>query len=265
MRKLLHEAQELPQILLDLDPKFGGPVQHDDFPSVTLGWLRTAAVLQYQAVVTLLAHPTCASEAELLLRPLLESFAHTVWIDEGVAGGGNRTARCCAVCLEFGIAQYRLGSLPGMRGLAAHEREELATGIRERVEQLRQLHAAEGCTCRGRRYSAAKTTIDTLSSMDARYDALCQQWDWSSSGLHVFEPNRMYRRLPDGNALIGAPIRPGWRATMLTLVINVLSELGSRTLRVQGVAPEAQARLTYWSAEFLERPPLRNALRGEFE
>lgn len=263
--KQLVAANELPQLILDIDPTVPGPILPNEFPARTLGWLRSAAILEYKAVITLLANAECGGEAEHIMRPLIDTFCHVVWIQEGVDGGGSRSVRCRALCLDLGVARYRLRGLAGERGLSAAERARYTADLEDQVQEFRRLHDAEGCRCKGRTYRSATTTLHALARADPRYEALVQQRRWSSSALHVFEPGRMARGLGDGRTLIGGPVRAGWRATMLLAAVDILAEVGVRLFHALGMARPDQDRLIHWKANFVELPPLRNALRGEFD
>jgi len=263
---LLVSANELPKLLLDLDPTYPGPVRSDDFPAVTLGWLRSAAVLQFQGVLAVLMHPQCAGEAEILLRPLLDALGHVIFIHEGIPDGTHRTPGTRALCLEFGIARQRDTEI-AERFLAIDDEDRVAlvSDARARLEQVRVRHQDTGCTCLGRSFSAVRETLRHLGLTDRSYAMLHDQWIWSSGAAHSYFPSRLYRAGPDGFTVVGSEVRPGFRAMVLKHAIDVLADLGERILHVNGTREDQRNRLTYWVANFVETPPLRNALRGEFE
>ncbi len=264
--KLLATANELPRLLLDLDPTYPGPTQPDDFPAVTLGWLRTAAVLQFQALLAVLAHPQCAGEAEILLRPMLDALGQVIFIDAGIPNAAEQNAATRALCLELGIEkQRRLEVRDRFLVMDEQERDFYVQQADRRLAQIQALHTGTGCTCPGRRYSAAVQTLREIGEDDRSYGMLHDQWIWSSGAAHSYFPSRLYRPGPEGFTIVGGEVRAGFRAMILKHAIDIVVDLGSRILTVNGVAETEKRRLIHWAAQYVETPPLRNALRGEFD
>lgn len=264
--KLLVTANELPRLFLDLDPTYPGPTQADDFPAITLGWLRTGAVLQFQAVLAVLAHPQCAGEAEILLRPMLDALGHVIFIHEGVPDAADKSAATRALCLELGVEKQRkVEVLDRFLVMDEEERDFYIQKADRRVAEIQGLHARAGCTCPGRGFSAAVQTLRQVGKGDRAYGMLHDQWVWSSGAAHSFFPSRLYRPGPEGFTFVGGEVRAGFRAMLLKDAIDIMVDMGSRILIVNGVDEAKRRRLIYWAAQYVENPPLRNALRGEFD
>jgi hypothetical protein len=65
--------------------------------------------------------------------------------------------------------------------------------------------------------------------------------------------------------IVGGEVRAGFRACLLNSAVGVMVDIGACILAINGVAGAERRRLTYWLAQYVETPPLRNALRGEFD
>jgi hypothetical protein len=264
---LLNRANELPQLISDLDPTFPGPVALDEYPATTLGWLRSSASLTFQATLAVLAIPFCAGEAEILARTLIEGFAHAAYIYDGSGDESSkqRTARCRAICLELGIAKQRMKEITSRLMMpTGADRSLLQEGVSETLARIETLHAAEGCTCRGRGFQVQRTLSD-LAAFGPAGAIIHDEWFMYSGAAHSFMPSRIYSQTAEGQTLVGGPIRFGARAMLLKLAVDILHLLGICVLVTNDAPRSALDRLRFWVAEYTEIPPLRNALRGEFD
>jgi hypothetical protein len=102
---LVAEADRLPLLLRGLaaDGK-AERMEGDDLPEATLRRLEAWAVHEYRGSLLLLGRADAAFAAEVLLRGLLEFYAHVAWIQEGLPADASRSRRTRAACLELGIA-----------------------------------------------------------------------------------------------------------------------------------------------------------------
>lgn len=265
IRRLIQQANGLPELLLKLDPTYPGPIEHDDHPAVTLGALRTAALLQYGAILTLTAQPDVAGEAEILLRSLIEALAHVAWIHEGVGGRirDERDAGARAICFDLGIAHRRAYDAQGFLVDEPGDRRTLIAMANEALDDARKRHAATGCQCRG--YRLQTQHVLRALALDNGSRQIHDAWIMGSGAAHNFMPTRLYRGNPDGTTQVGAPIKHGMRAYLLAITVTVFRQTGQRILLAHGVAQTEVDRLRHWEANYFETPPLRNALRGEFD
>lgn len=187
-------------------------------PLTILLALEPWAATQYRAGIALLHDPRTASAADVLVRGLLELFAHVFWVHEA----GTREAReCRAVCFAQGIvrtvraflkqnATRNPGAEPRLRELEILERE---------IQRQRERRK---CPCKARKYGDVGPTLRAASQrpdLTWTFDT----WAWTSTVAHQLLPV-----LSDPNQGLAAPLSASFteRGVLLSHFLHVFVNFG---------------------------------------
>jgi len=258
---LLDAAEELPTLLEELAAD-GLPamVDGDDFPESTLRRLNAWAVLEYRAALLLLRHADVAHAAEVLLRGLLEFYAHVAWIHEDLPGD-QRTPKTRATCLELGIAVEANDTLTKkLTGWGApHPRVDAAAA--QRLTDITAVHSAEGCGCKGHAYRDVRPTLKHLDAGGIKWPY--GLWVISSAAAHQLLPGRVEVDLGDGTSDFLSVATYAWRADLLGYVVRAYGLAGVRMLDM--VNTQHVDRLHLWIERFLADPRLVDASAEKFD
>lgn len=145
--------------------------------------LQPWAATQYRAGVVLLRDPRTASAADVLVRGLLELFAHVFWIHEERT---RATRECRAVCFALGIVRTVRGFLKqnAPRNPGAESRLTELEAIEGEIQRQREHRK---CACKARKYTDVGPTLRAASQrpdLAWTYDT----WSWTSTIAHQFMP-----------------------------------------------------------------------------
>ena len=141
------------------------------------------AATQYRAGIALLTDSLTASAADVLLRSLLELFAHVFWIHEGRTPDERE---CRATCFALGLVRASRDFLAGRTskdvGADTHLRE--LQHLDREIERQRQRRK---CSCKARKYTDVGPTLKQASrrpDLPWAHDT----WAWTSTVAHQILP-----------------------------------------------------------------------------
>jgi hypothetical protein len=241
-------AALVPALVAEGKPEF---IDGDDFPSATLRAMEAWATIEYKAVLRLVEDPEVAHAAEVLLRALLEYFAHVIWIADGLDGGEARTPRCRALCLELGIAKEAEAALTkklrDWGDASDPEGQRITTAAVERLSDIRALHQGEACRCSGRNGGGVQPTLAALWRQDQKW--ALGLWVVATHAAHQVLPARIQRDTGQGITAIGEPASLAWRSDLLNHGVLAYGLAGVGILDVEN--PDQIDKLKAWLTAFL--------------
>jgi hypothetical protein len=235
------------------------------FPARTVWRLKTPATLHHQAAVTLIQDPLLAHAAELMVRSILESYAHLVWIHNGEPASnrkrpdpksclGDDSIEGCtqerrALCVELGMAEQQVRNLIYISPEYAPAGTDLVAW--QNFLRIKELHDELGCRGRGRTYQDVRPVLAMLKKRGHLSWAL-DLWIVSSSVVHQLLPER-YASNATGTALLGGPASNEDRYKLADWVATVYANLIDAVLSI--LAPEQKVAFAEMVKHVNERRP----------
>lgn len=259
---LLADAEKLPDLLRGLAAE-GKPhmMDGDDLPEATLRRLEAWAVHEYRGSLRLLRDADAAFSTEVLVRALLEFYAHVAWIHEGLPADAGRSQRTRAACLELGIAVEANDALTRkLTGWGAVDSRANAAA-KERLTDIQSFHAAEGCSCKGHKWTDVQPMLKQLQSQGITWPY--GLWVISSAAAHQLLPGRVEIDLGDGTSDFLGVAPYAWRATLLDYVVRTFGLAGVRVLDM--VQPQHAELLRQWIETFVADRRMTDAACGKFD
>jgi len=194
-----------------------------DSPLDLLLRIRTEAMHTFHALLRVTDDPMAAPAAPILVRQLLECWAHVQWIAEGQSStlGPTATPEQRAICLELGMAHWLCKNLSASSNESQYEHSK-ADGEKW-VKSVTAEHEQIGCACSGRDFKAVRNSFKELRDrfgMDWPLDTYIA----ASAASHALMPQRLAHQ--EGTGLSwGGPAslldRQNWLARGFTCLINV--------------------------------------------
>ena len=184
------------------------------YPDSPLGLLlriRTEAMHTFHALLRVTDDPMAAPAAPILVRQLLECWAHVHWIAEGHSStlGSTATPEQRAICLELGMARWLCINLANSSNESQYDHSK-ADGEKW-LNSVAAEHEQIGCTCSGRDFKAVRTSFKDLRDrfgMDWPLDTYIT----ASAASHALMPQRLAHE--EGTSLAWGG--PGVRLTART-------------------------------------------------
>jgi hypothetical protein len=209
----------MPQILADgITTLFGDEdLPGDQFPEATAARLIIAVTPQYHAAVACLAEPGTALGAVVLMRPLIEAWAHLYFI---VGKDDLADAACRALRLEVGLAVEILGMVQDAGQAYANQVES----AQRRVEELEATAGSLGCKGNRRSYSEVGSTVKAMGK-ERNIPWLFGAWRSFSLTGHVGGWDWSIEDQGDGRSAIvdsSPSLRAGWLKNIVVLYSNVV-------------------------------------------
>jgi hypothetical protein len=190
-----------------------------DFPFKAVWDLKTPATIHYHAALDLTKQPLLAPAANLMVRALLETHAHLVWIwlgepasnrtKPGDACLGDNNAGGCTperrgVCVAFGMTRQFMDNIAKVDPAVVPAGTQKA--VSDRLNDLAQLHTKLGCTGHGRGYSDVRPTLEMLKKR-GHVPWAHDLWVASSAVAHGLMPDQ-YWSAATGTLIKGGPAEP---------------------------------------------------------
>jgi len=215
---LIEDAERLPDLLRQLAAD-GKPdmMDGDDFPEATLRRLEAWALHEYRGSLRLLRHADVAFATEVLVRALLEFYAHVVWIHQGLPGD-IRSQRTRAICLELGVAAEANLAVTKKLGAWGASDPRVHTAAAQRLQDIQSIHAAEGCSCKGHSWGDVRPMLQHLDSGGINWPY--GLWVITSAAAHQLLPGRVEVDLGDGTSDFLGIAHYAWRADLLGYVVR---------------------------------------------
>jgi len=253
-------ARELPQILADGVIALFGDVDlpGDQFPEATAARLLIAVTPHYHAAVACLAEPETALGAVVLMRPLIEAWAHLYFI---VGDDTLAAATCRALRLEVGLAVETLGMVQDGDHADASQLEI----AQRRVAELEAIVSSRGCKGKRRSYGEVGSTVKAMGT-EHNIPWLFGAWRSFSLTGHVGGWDWSVEDQGDGRSAIvdsSPSLRAGWLKNLVILYANVVWAY----MLLTGIPFGSEAELVFGGAVngVLNDRWLRRMIDGDFD
>jgi hypothetical protein len=157
--------------------------------------IKTEAAHFFHALLRITDDSLAAPAAPVLVRSLIECWAHAHWITEGVPGSSQpSTSAGRALCLELGMASSFVNNLK--RASAEAQPDTALQAATEWLESVRDKHTKLGCNCRGRTYRDVQPTLKHIAK-SAEMSWVYDTWLSASAAGHILMPQRLARQVGD--------------------------------------------------------------------
>src|SRR5262245_9775876 len=202
---LLKWAGAMPDLVADIAarPLGNRQIRGDDFPQATVWRLQQWAAVQFASMLRVLGDPLTSPTAHVLVRGLLELWAHNHFI---YADGDEAEWRCRAIRLEFGM---QLGIHHALEAGARTDPDEFSASLetaKERVRFIDAVKSREGCAGKKRDNGNVEATLQEIAREDQRMDWLSPLWKQSSLTSHQFGVDSVLTDLGGGRTGITDPL-----------------------------------------------------------
>ncbi len=215
-----------------------------DYPAKAVWDMRTACITHYMAAVDLIRDPLESPAAALMIRAMLEVYAHLVWIwggelaanrkdPSGKCLGTDADAGCTqkrrAVCFDLGVAVQRSENLKKVD--AGVVPDGTAQAVADELAQLQQLHANLGCAGHGRGYGDVKWMLGMLKA-NGHLPWAHDLWVVSSGVVHGLVPE-FYLSSATGIRVKGGPADPETRYKLSGWLASIYANVTDGMLAIQ--------------------------------
>jgi hypothetical protein len=225
-------AEDLHEISVGIVEGVEGDVWFEDaelYPGALLLHMERWAAQQYAGALVLLTMPAVATASLVLLRGLLEAYAHLSWIAEG-SDDGPTSRRCRALCYERTAAKELLDAVSNAAaGVAADGADEEA---QRRVDNLDRLLRGLKCRCRGRDFSSVLPTIRQIAAADPAARWMPDMVRATRMTAHQAQRDRLHAFGPDGALVIGSAATPYERLVLLEWLVVGYARLSRELARI---------------------------------
>ena len=230
----------------------------DQFPEATAARLLIAITPQYHAAVACLAEPETALGAVVLMRPLIEAWAHLYFI---VGNDDLADAACRALRLEVGLAVETLGMVQDGGDVHVNQLEI----VQRRVAELEAIVSSRGCKGKRRSYGEVGSTVKAMGK-ERNIPWLFGAWRSFSLTGHVGGWDWSVEDQGDGTSAIVDPspsLRAGWLKSLVILYSNVVWAY----MLVTGIPFDSAAEVVFGSAVngVLDDRWLGRMINGDFD
>ncbi|HWD37315.1 MAG TPA: hypothetical protein VG944_00575 [Fimbriimonas sp.] len=188
----------------------------DDLATDLVLRLRSVAVPEFYAILTLLVHQVEAIAADVLIRSLLEALAHAAWIVDGEAESDASSGRACrgddrsrvsvirrAHCLEYGMAKQF--ALSVQKGSPASMAVRTPADAEAWLSEAEEAHRQTGCGGVGRGYRDVARTLTHFGERMNLGAWPVDLWRVTSGVGHQLMPQQFAQDV-EGTTLWGAPL-----------------------------------------------------------